>query len=529
MTKARDGATGSHPSRDNTKWTAGNSSARKLTSIIGALAVICLLIAIFTAPGGSTDNPDGEDFSTGDHHLNVVAYAVPKVGFDRVIPAFRATEAGHSVGFAESYGASGDQSRKVVRHVPTDVVNFSVEPDITRLVKAGVVDENWRNDIPGDASHKAVPFGSVVTFVTRKGNPKGIKTWDDLLRPGLEVISPNPASSGSAKWNILAPYAYWFFQKLDSDAKALGMRGNNLGGSSSGTPHATQDVAQGAEQYSARSDAQRPLQDTAQPIARDTTETNPHDPNHADYVAAHEYATAKVKQLVHNAFKIRPKSGREATSAFEQGQGDVLLSYENEAIMLDKMSGGRYDYLNPDVTFRIENPVAVINDSKNLEQAEAFRNFLFTPEAARLWAEEGFRPAVDLFAENRFGASHATPSSSLTDPHTTYGDATVRTSSASAQAPAGAEHSVIDSLPREARERFRPVETIHTIDQLADACAQLAKQSPTLAQHHKLWDPNSGKDTPKKGWAMVDALLFNQAKPGEDSADGVITTIYKEA
>ena len=101
-----------------------------------------------------------------------------------------------------SYGASGDQSRGVADGKPADLVNFSVEPDITRLVKAGKISKDWNTD-----ATKGIPFGSVVTLVVRKGNPKNIRDWDDLLRSGVEVITPSPLSSGSAKWNLLAPYA----------------------------------------------------------------------------------------------------------------------------------------------------------------------------------------------------------------------------------------------------------------------------------------------------------------------------------
>ena len=134
--------------------------------------------------------------------INLYAYAVPKVGFDKIIPAFNATDAGKGVAFQQSYGASGDQSRKVEAGAAADIVNFSVEPDVTRLVDAGLVDKGWSS-----GEHKGIPFGSVVTIVVRKGNPKGIKDWDDLLEPGVEVVTPNPFSSGSAKWNLLALYA----------------------------------------------------------------------------------------------------------------------------------------------------------------------------------------------------------------------------------------------------------------------------------------------------------------------------------
>ncbi|HEV7194883.1 MAG TPA: sulfate ABC transporter substrate-binding protein, partial [Pedococcus sp.] len=158
------------------------------------------------AGGGASDvaatGANAENAAATTSTLNLFAYSVPKPGFDKVIPAFEATPAGKGVQFQESYGASGDQSRKVAAGAPADLVNFSVEPDITRLVKAGLVDKTWNA-----GPDKGVPFGSVVTIVVRKGNPKGIHSWDDLLKPGIQVVTPNPFSSGSAKWNLLAPYA----------------------------------------------------------------------------------------------------------------------------------------------------------------------------------------------------------------------------------------------------------------------------------------------------------------------------------
>ena len=103
-----------------------------------------------------------------------------------------------------SYGASGDQSRGVVDGKPADVVNFSVEPDVARLVKAGKVSKDWDKD-----ATKGIPFGSVVTLVVRPGNPKNIKDWDDLLAKGVKVITPNPFTSGGARWNLMAAYGAW--------------------------------------------------------------------------------------------------------------------------------------------------------------------------------------------------------------------------------------------------------------------------------------------------------------------------------
>ena len=164
-----------------------------------ALAVAATLLAA-CGGGGSSDVVGGGSQPTAETTLTLVAYSVPEPGWSKVIPAFNASEEGKGVQVTTSYGASGDQSRGVVDGKPADVVNFSVEPDITRLVKAGKVSADWNTD-----ATKGIPFGSVVTLVVRKGNPKNIKDWDDLLRPGVEVVTPSPLSSGSAKWNLLAP------------------------------------------------------------------------------------------------------------------------------------------------------------------------------------------------------------------------------------------------------------------------------------------------------------------------------------
>lgn len=314
------------------------TNTRAQAATIAVAVVAALVVALTGCGGGSTDRPGGDDIASGNRHLNLVAYATPKIGFDAVIPAFRNTAEGGDIGFSQSYGASGDQSRKVARGLPADVVNLSVEPDITRLVKAGVVDGDWQQQAP----HRSVPFGSVVALVVRKGNPKNIRTWDDLLRPGVEVVTPNPGSSGSAKWNLLAPYA-------------------------------------------AESDGGR------------------HPQAGLDFIT----------RLVRDHVSVLPKSGREATSTFQQGQGDVLISYENEAIMLahknaDARPADRIDYVIPSTTFKIENPVAVVNTSRDRDAARAFVNFLFSPAGQTRWARAGFRPVdptvaaqtADLFPGN---------------------------------------------------------------------------------------------------------------------------------
>lgn len=284
------------------------------------LALVVLVGLVGCVPGGgSSDVPrrDGGSSSSPVHTtLSLYAYAVPKVAFDHLVPAFQATPEGHGVEIQQSYGASGDQSRKVAAGAEADLVNFSVEPDVTRLVDAGLVDPEWNS-----GAHRGVPFGSVVTIVVRAGNPKNIRDWDDLLRPGVEVVTPNPFSSGAAKWNLLAPYA----------AKSNGG---------------------------------------------------------ADPAAGLAYLQKLILEHVH----IQPKSGREATEAFLQGSGDVLLSYENEALFIERQ-GEPVEHVTPATTFRIDNPAAILAKSPNRVRAEEFLAFMHSPQGQRIIADAGFRPA----------------------------------------------------------------------------------------------------------------------------------------
>src|SRR5215212_4752777 len=166
------------------------------------LALLTLVaLAAVAGCGGASESSDGADVSGGDADttLSLVAYSTPEVVYDEIVPDFQKTADGRDVGFKTSYGASGDQSRAVEAGLRADVVSFSTEPDMTRLVDAGIVDPSW-NATP----NRGLVTTSVVAFVVRKGNPKGIRTWDDLLKPGVKVLTPNPFSSGAAKWNLLA-------------------------------------------------------------------------------------------------------------------------------------------------------------------------------------------------------------------------------------------------------------------------------------------------------------------------------------
>ena len=278
-------------------------------------AALAATVTVLAGCGGGASDVAGGTSGDAETTLTLVAYAVPEPGWSKVIPAFTATPEGKGVEVTTSYGASGDQSRAVVDGKPADIVNFSVEPDLTRLVKAGKVSPEWNADVT-----KGIPFGSVVSLVVRKGNPKNIKDWDDLLKPDVEVVTPSPLSSGSAKWNLLAPYA----------AKSDGGKNQQAG---------------------------------------------------LDWVST----------LVSDHVKTRPGSGREATDVFLQGTGDVLISYENEAINIERQ-GKEVEHVNPPQTFKIENPVAVVSTGTHVDKATALKNFLFTTEGQRIWAQAGFRP-----------------------------------------------------------------------------------------------------------------------------------------
>jgi sulfate/thiosulfate transport system substrate-binding protein len=159
------------------------------------------LMAVTACGGASDSTSGGASTDKGSKQLSLIAYSTPQVVYDEIIPEFQKTGDGEGVGFKSSFGASGEQSRAVEAGLKADVVSFSLEPDMTRLVDAGLVADDWAS-----TPSKGLVTTSVVSFIVRKGNPKGIKTWDDLLKPGVQVLTPNPFTSGAAKWNLLAAY-----------------------------------------------------------------------------------------------------------------------------------------------------------------------------------------------------------------------------------------------------------------------------------------------------------------------------------
>jgi sulfate transport system substrate-binding protein len=174
---------------------------RLIASAFGLAAVFAIATSAAQARPASTN-------------LSLVAYSTPAGAFSKIIPAFQATAAGKDVTFKQSYGASGSQAAAVHNGLPADVVNLSLAPDVSVLSQAGLIGTNWNKDQYG-----GIVTDSIVVFVVRKGNPKNIKAWADLVKPGIQVINANPFTSGGARWNVMAAWGAEI-KVQDSSARA---------------------------------------------------------------------------------------------------------------------------------------------------------------------------------------------------------------------------------------------------------------------------------------------------------------------
>lgn len=282
----------------------------------------------------STDNPNTSPSSSKNEtnlvepksnvQLSLVSFSVTQAAHEKIIPRFVEKwkrEHNQSVSFEQSYGASSSQAGEVIEGTEeADVVHLSLAPDIQKIEQSGLIQPGWEQEFPNDS----IVSKSVVAIVNREGNPKRINTWADLGKDGIQVITPNPQTSGSARWNFLALWNA-AIKPSGSEAKAL------------------------------------------------------------------EFVT----KVYRNA-PVLPESARLATDTFfKQGQGDALITYENEVI-LQALNGKKLPYLIPDINFSIDNPAAVVDKNVdkhgNREVAEAFVQYLSTPEAQLEFAKTGYRP-----------------------------------------------------------------------------------------------------------------------------------------
>jgi sulfate/thiosulfate-binding protein len=293
-------------------------NARKVTrrrSVNAALLAAVFALAVVIAGCGSSSDGSSSSSSSEGGKLDVVGYSTPESVYQEDLePAFEKTSAGSGVSFSNSFGASGDQSRAVVAGQPASVVHFAQAGDMERLVEeGGIVAKDWEKQPYG-----SIAQDSVVVISVRKGNPEGIRTLDDVLSKEVDVVTPNPFSSGAARWNIMAVYG-----TLINEGKSP------------------------------------------------------------------DQALEGVKTLLEKT-TAQPGSARDALAAFTQGEGDVLLGYENEAIKAEE-EGEDIEYVVPPSTILIETPIAVTKDAPE-PAAEDFLKFIWSDEGQEIWAENGYRP-----------------------------------------------------------------------------------------------------------------------------------------
>jgi len=288
------------------------------------LSVVILVLALNSVCVAASENPT----------LVLGGFTTPREAYGKaIIPAFQSywkTKTGQNVMFQESYLGSGAQARAIISGFEADVAALSLEGDIDKIAEAGLIKHDWKGN-----AKKAMVSRSIVVFAVRKGNPKGIHDWADLSKQGIQILTPNPKTSGGAMWNVNALYG-------------AALRGQVKG------------VAKG------------------------------------DATAARQFLRDVFKNVT-----VMDKGARESITNFERGVGDVAITYENE-VLVGRQAGQTYDYVVPRSTILIENPVAIVDKwaekHKTRELAQAFVEFLWTPEAQRMFAKYGLRsidPAVE--------------------------------------------------------------------------------------------------------------------------------------
>ena len=277
------------------------------------IAASLLAFAAITAPASAQST------------LLNVSYDVSRELYKDINPAFIAqwkAKSGETLTVNQSHGGSSTQAGAVIGGLEADVITMNQSPDIDILVKNNLVSPDWRKRLPNDAT----PYTTTTIFLVRKGNPKGIKDWSDLIRPGLQVIVPNPKTSGNGRYTYLAAWGY-----------ALAKNGNEA--------------------------------------------------------AARDFVTRLFANV-----PVLDGGGRGATTTFTQRAiGDVLITFENEAVLLDKELGGdQFDIVYPSLSIEAAAPVSVVDKVVDKhgtrKQAEAYLQYLFSPEGQEIIAKHHFRP-----------------------------------------------------------------------------------------------------------------------------------------
>jgi len=266
--------------------------------------------------------------------------------FNEAFAKYWKGKAGQDVTIRQSHGGSSKQARAVIEGLEADIVTLALAYDVDAIAEqAGLMPKDWQTRLPKNSS----PYVSTVAFLVRKGNPKGIKDWGDLVKPGVSVISPNPKTSGVARWNFLAAWGYALKQELGDFAKLS-------------------------------------------------------DPKYADEVAkAQGKALAFVTAFYRNV-PVLDSGARGATTTFvERGMGDVLINWENEILLVGKDVGrDKFDIVVPPVSILTEPTVSIVDkvvDKRGTRAvAQAYLEYLYTEEGQEIAAKNYYRPRLEKVA-----------------------------------------------------------------------------------------------------------------------------------
>lgn len=307
---------------------------KKTLALTIALASI---LSAFTGCAGNAENSTSSgaagSAAASEAKPTAASVAITNVSYDptrelyeqynQLFQKYWEKEKGQKVEITQSHGGSGKQARSVLEGNEADVVTLALEGDVNELQKAGLIDEGWVNEFPKSSA----PYTSTIVFLVRKGNPKNIKDWDDVVKPGVEVITPDPKSSGGARWNFLAAWAY-------ADKKFAG-----------------------------------------------------------DETKDKEF----LKSLYSNVTVLDSGARGSTTTFVENGQGDVLLAWENEAYLSLKEHPDTFEIVTPSLSILAQPSVAVVDANVKKhgteEVSKAYLEYLYSDEAQRLEGQNYYRPS----------------------------------------------------------------------------------------------------------------------------------------
>ena len=249
--------------------------------------------------------------------------------YNKIFKDYYKEKTGKMIEITQSHGGSGSQARSVVEGNEADVVTLALAHDITLIEEAGMIEKGWLSEFEGNSS----PYTSTITFLVRKGNEKGIKDWDDLVKDGVEIITPDPKSSGGACWNVLAAW-YYADKKFGGDE-------------------------------------------------------------------------AKIKEFMAKLYKnvlVMDSGARGATTTFvENGEGDVLIAWENEALLSVKEHPDDYEMVTPSISIKAEPSVAIVDENADKngtqEAAKEYLNYLYSDDAQKLAGQNFYRPSNQKILE----------------------------------------------------------------------------------------------------------------------------------